>query len=205
MKKSNKSRLAAVILTSLLVPASLFSCSNKTSSSSDFDFPTQSGEPVTTAKIGSIVIDADISENVNENDTVFTLNSVIDAGIVEDGKKFIFFDITIKNDTDSSYSLSTLNNFYIILPDETDLYSTVRTQIYAINTFKEDRFFVDPFEIPAKSQFSGVIGGFTVDENIESFTVCFFPTKGNPDDKEKIIKIKVDANDIKTPGADLIK
>lgn len=210
MKNTNKSRLSAIVLTSLLVPASLFGCTNKSDTSSDADFEdlitsAQGDVPATTAKIGSIVVNADLSQEVDENDTAFTLNSVIDAGVNDDGTRYIFFDVVIRNDLDVSYDLNTLNNFYLTMPDGTELFSTVKAQLYAISNFKEDKFLVDPFEVPAKSEVSGVMGGFMIDKDVDSFTVCFFPTKDDPNNKETVVKIDVTSADFKVPGADILK
>lgn len=215
MKNTNKRRFSAAILAAMLIPAALFSCSGSTdNSSSDADIPEanttaatapQVEVPVTTAKIGSIVVNAGLTQEVKENDTMFKLNSVIDAGLTDDGQRFIFFDVNIRNDLDIAYDLNTLNNFYLVLPDGSEMYSTVRAQLYAINNFKEDKFLVDPFEVPAKSEISGVMGGFLIDKDIDHFTVCFFPTKDNPTDKELVVKIDVTADDFKSPDADILK
>ncbi len=148
-------------------------------------------DPIDLENIGSIEHRANLSDEIDANETSFKLNSVIDPGVIENGQKFIFFDITINNPTDTAYSLSTLNNFFIRLPDGTDIYSDIRTQLYALNAFKENSYSKDPFEIPAKGQFSGVIGGFLLDEGVTEFTVGFFPTKDAVNDKEEVILIDI--------------
>lgn len=209
MKSSNKSRFSAIVLSSLLIPAALFSCSNKNTSQSGSapkEIDTESwGEVLTTGKIGSIVVNADLSQQVNENDTLFTLNSVIDAGLNNEDMRYIFFDVNIHNDMDVDCDLNTLNNFYLIMPDGSEMYSTVKAQLYAISKFKEDKYIVDPFEIPAKGEVSGVMGGFLIDKDVDHFTVCFFPTKNDPNNKELVVKIDVTADDFKTPDADILK
>lgn len=207
----NKCRLSAAVLASLLVPAALFSCSGKNSSSSDSSEVenttafSQEAVPATTAEIGSIVVNADLSQEIKENDMSFTLNSVIDAGLSGDDMRFIFFDVDIRNDLDVSYSLNTLNNFYLIMPDGSEMFSTVRAQLYAINSFKEDKFIIDPFDVPAKGEVKGVIGGFLIDKDVDNFTVCFFPTSDDPNDKEIVIKIDVTADDFKALDDEILK
>lgn len=195
-----KHRITALILCAALalVPAS--SCKkNKKSNSSE----TKQSDA---ANIGINEINVGISEEADENDTVFKLNSVIDAGKqTEKGEHYIYLDVTIKNNTDNSYSLNTLNNFYLIMPDSSEVFSSVRTQLYAINNFKEGIFSSDPFEIPANGEFSGYIGGFVLEEGKKEFTVCFFPTKENQNDKEDVIKVKITPDMVTDISSDVLK
>ncbi|MBE6858919.1 MAG: DUF4352 domain-containing protein [Ruminococcus sp.] len=164
-----------------------------------------SNNTVTEYKIGVNKHEAEMSQEVNANETIFALNSVIDAGAqTENGEHYIYLDITIKNNTDSAYTLSTLNNFRLIMPDESEVYGHVRTQLYATNNFT-DKYFGSPFDIPANGEFRGIVGGFVVKADQKDFTVDFFPTKENELDKEDVVRVKVDASKIVSPPADLIK
>lgn len=75
----------------------------------------------TKREIGKNEIVAGISEETDENDTVFKLNSVYitpDAQNTTEGeRKYVYLDVEIKNDTDTSYDLNCLNNFILVLPD----------------------------------------------------------------------------------------
>lgn len=196
-----KHRLTALILCAAMaiVPASSCQKNKKKSSSSQIK---QSGM----ANIGVNEINVGLSEEANENDTVFKLNSVIDAGKQTDkGEHYIYLDVTIKNNTDTAYTLNTLNNFYLIMPDSSEVFSAVRTQLYAINNFKEEVYSSDPFEIPANGEFSGYIGGFVLEEGKKEFTVCFFPTKENQNDKEDVIKVKITPDMVADISADVLK
>ena len=161
--------------------------------------------PVDLSTMGSNVINGELGTMISENDTDFTLNAVIDTGMRDDNAKFIYFDITLRNNTDKEYELSTLNNFYIELPAGTKLYSEVRTQLYAGSHFKEDKYFVDPFTIPSNGQFSGIVGGFILNEDMNEFNVCFFPTGKDPNNKKTVIKYKITADKITAPDASALK
>ena len=164
-----------------------------------------SNSTTTESKIGVNKYEAELSQEVDANETIFALNSVIDAGAqTENGEHFIYLDITIKNDTGTPYSLSTLNNFRLIMPDESEVYGHVRTQLYATSTIT-DKYFGSPFDIPANGEFRGIVGGFVVKADQKDYYVEFFPTKENELDKEDVIRVKVDASKIVSPPADLIK
>ena len=146
-----KSRYAALFLAAVLSVSAFGSCNRHKSSTNIDDI---SIADVTTVPVAQNKIPADMGQSVTVNDTTFTLNSVISPeNINENGQRYIFFDVTIKNNTDTTYSLSTLNNFYIILNGSTNVYSDVRTQLFALSRFKENTFFSDPFDIPANSEY----------------------------------------------------
>ena len=205
-------KLTALLLASALFAGTATGCLDNTDTSSKAPSPAVSsgndaglveGE-ISTTPIGTIQLKGNIGDEFNENDMVFKLNSVIDADYIEDGNKFIFFDITIKNNTSKAYTLSTLNNFYLVLPDGSEEYSSIRTLLYARSTFSDKKYFPDPFDIPSNGQFSGVIGGFIINKDINDFTVCFFPTGDDPRNKEKVIRIDVAESDIQKPSSDLL-
>lgn len=163
-------------------------------------------EAVTTTEAEEInIIAGEIGKEITENNTSFVLNSVIDPQDHEGGEKFIYLDITLKNNTDREYNLSTINNFYIELSDGSEVYSNVRTQLYAKNKFSEDKYFVDPFDIPSNGQFSGIIGGFILDEKENDFKLCFYPTGDDPSAKTTVIKYDITAADIKAPDTSELK
>ena len=70
--------------------------------------------------------------------------------------------------------------------------------------FNENTYSKDPFNIPAKGQFSGIIGGFVVDENVDTFTVGFFPTQSLVNDKDDVCLIDITPDKI-TTRTDLLK
>ena len=198
-----KFRAAALALAAVLTVSSMVGCKRNTGSDSSSSINIAD---MTTVPIGENKITASVGQSTTVNDTVFTLNSVISPADAEaEGKRYVYFDITINNNSSETYSLSTLNNFYLTMSDGTDVYSDVRTELYAMQNFKEGAYFSDPFDIAANSTFSGVVGGFLVDKNAESFSVGFFPTKGMPTAKGDVIIIDVNANDIIAPSAELLK
>ena len=161
--------------------------------------------PVDLSAIGTNVINGELGTMVSENNMDFTLNAVIDPQVRDSGSKFIYFDITLRNNTATEYAMNTLNNFYIELLDGTKMYSEVRTQLYAESHFNKDKYFIDPFTIPSNGQFSGIIGGFIMEENVNDFSVCFFPTGEDPNNKETVIKYSITADKITEPDSSVLK
>ena len=200
-------KYAALILAGLLTVTSAASCGKKKIiepvSTVDAENPPTNVYAENT-EIGVNQFKADLSTEISANDTAFTLNSVIDTGYRENDKKYIYLDVTINNSTDSGYELSTLNNFYLKLSDGTEVYSDIVTSLYAMANFNENTYSKDPFNIPAKGQFSGIIGGFVVDENVDTFTVGFFPTQSLVNDKDDVCLIDITPDKI-TTRTDLLK
>ncbi|SEH45168.1 hypothetical protein SAMN02910265_00701 [Ruminococcus flavefaciens] len=204
-----KTKLYALLLAAVMTASVSAGCLGKKKSTvTSQPRPTSSNEdksPVDLSSMGSDVINGELGTMVSANDTDFTLNAVLDTGMRDDNAKFIYFDITLRNNTDKEYELSTLNNFYIQLPQGTKLYSEVRTQLYAGSHFKDDKYFVDPFTIPSNGQFSGIIGGFILGDEMNEFDVCFFPTGKDPNNKKTVIKYKITADKITAPDASVLK
>ncbi|MBO7396322.1 MAG: DUF4352 domain-containing protein [Ruminococcus sp.] len=140
-------------------------------------------------------VSAAVSEKASANKTGFTLNRVIDAGNRnEKNERFIYLDVTIDNTTDKEYELNILNNFYLLLSDGSEIHYHVGSQLYATNNL--DGYIPSPFTVPASGQFSGIIGGFAVGEDVKDFTVCFFPTLNEPDKTPDVIKVDIAESDI---------
>ncbi|EWM54678.1 DUF4352 domain-containing protein [Ruminococcus flavefaciens] len=210
------SKLSALLLTAVLTASVSAGCLDKKTSVS-VDEPVIStnatnGEALTPrtdntshGDIGQNKIDGEFDKEIKENDMGFTLHSVIVPEIREGGQKFVYLDITLRNYTDAAYNISTLNNFYIILPDGQEVYSDVRTQLYAQSNFSADKYFLDPFDIPSNGQFSGTIGGFTIGEDVNEFTLGFYPTGSDSHAKETVVLYKITADDLKAPDSALLK
>lgn len=140
-------------------------------------------------------VSAAVSEKASANKTGFTLNRVIDAdNRNEKNERFIYLDITIDNTTDEEYELNILNNFYLLLSDGSEIHYHVGSQLYATNNL--DGYIPSPFTVPANGQFSGIVGGFAVGEDVKDFTVCFFPTLNEPDKTPDVIKVDIAESDI---------
>ncbi len=147
--------------------------------------------------LGENQISAGIDEEADANDTVFKLNSVVDAGVQgSNGKKYIYLNVDITNNTDEDYSLSSLNNFYLLHDDNIMETSDLSTMFYAKNNLKDIEITQDPIIIPANSKFSGFISGFEVDPNLDSFIVGFYPTQNDIGNKQTVIEIEVTPDDI---------
>lgn len=194
--KKHKTILLA-FLTALMLSATA-SCSGNTTVSS----PESSGtgnvvtnEPNKNNGIAVNEISAGLSEEANANDTGFRLNRVIDSGQTSDsGEPYIYFDITISNSTDKSYDLNVLNNFYILLANGDEVHFDVRTQLYGTKNISN--YVSSPFNIPANSEFSGIVGGFILPKDSQDFTVCFFPTQDDANNKSNVIKINISSQNI---------
>ncbi|GEM_PF-385151 len=160
-------------------------------------------------EIGKNEIKAEIAGETVENDTVFKLKSVLitpEAQPSSEGdRKFVYLDVDITNNTDTSYDINSLNNFMLILPDGKEILSHIEARFYATENFKENLYIPDPLTIPANGTFSGIVGGFRVPPETDSFTICFFPTGEDLNNKESVIKIDVASNDIKNLSSDILK
>ena len=80
------------------------------------------------------------------------------------------------------------------MPDSQEIHFDVRTQLYGTKNIQN--YSASPFTIPANDEFSGIIGGFILPQNVQDFTVCFFPTQDNTSDKTNVVKVNVTATDI---------
>ena len=198
-----KASILALILAAALSAGSFAGCSDRNESSSSRRHT--SSIPTVTEEIGKNVVTGELGKEITENATAFTLNSVLSAKNSETGEKYIYMDIVLKNQTDKEYNLSTLNNFYIELPDGKEIFADVRTQLYAKQNFKADKYYDDPFDIPSNGQFSGVIGGIAVSGDTGDFKLCFFPTGDDARAKGTVIKYDVTAADLKDVPSDIMK
>ncbi len=198
-----KLKLSALILAFTLSTVSAFSCAdNKKDSSSIQSVAVIEDNNETATNIpnqysnDSKKTNSNFGEEAEVNDTVFKLNNVI---VVEspanDGNDYAYINVTIKNNTDIEYEISSLNNFYIALPDETELLSNVRAKLYAINNYS--KCIDDYITIPANGEFTGYLaGGFILPEGTNSFSVGFFPTLSNTVDRANVIVSSVNAGNI---------
>ena len=201
-------KTAALIMAALITATVSVGCMNNNKNKKDNSevedfFPADSNESV--APKGSTELKGEIGKEITANDTSFTLKSVVVHTDKEAGEKFIYFDIDLRNSTSREYTLSTLNNFFIKLTDGTEVYSDVRSQLYAKSSFKKDKYFQDPFDIPSNGQFSGIVGGFILKDDVSEFTVCFYPTGSNPNDKGTVIEFSITPDDLKEPDQSIMK
>lgn len=142
-------------------------------------------------------------QSVEVNDTVFTLNNVVSITPENsDGKDMVFINVTIKNNTDIEYEISSLNNFFLALPDNTEIVTDIRARLYALGNLPKC---VDaPITIPANGEFTGYLAeGFLIPSETDSFTVGFFPTLDNERDTSNAILTPVSAEDITHDDSDL--
>lgn len=147
---------------------------------------------------GENQIKAEIEEEADANDTIFKLNSVVDAGVQgSNGNKYIYLNVDITNSTDEDYSLSSLNNFYILHGDNLMETSDLVTMFYAKNSLKSINITQDPITVPANGTFSGYICGFEVPADLNEFTVGFYPTQNINTNKATVIEVEVTPDDIK--------
>ncbi|MBR0140921.1 MAG: DUF4352 domain-containing protein [Ruminococcus sp.] len=148
-------------------------------------------------------INVAVAEEADKNDTGFILNSVIDSGKKsDDGERYLYLNVTIKNTSDTAYELNALNNFYLVTSDGTEVGYDVRTQIYAASNFKG--YTSNPFEIPAHGEFTGYIGGFCFPKEENEMTVYFYPTGTDDTNKSNVVKVPVTAENVIDAPADFI-
>ena len=189
-----KYRIAAVLLTALMAFSAAGCSNNKTKSN-----PTSESSTIANLQdpLASNSIQASLSQETEKNETMYTLNRVVDSGKrSENNERFIYLDITIRNSSSTDYELSALNNFYLLLDDGNEIHFDVRTQLYAQSNI--DGYVTNPFTVAVGAEVSGITGGFLLSDNVTSFQVCFFPTGASGDDKSSVVKVPVTAADIVT-------
>ncbi len=187
-----KYKLIPLLLAAVLAATPLTGCSPDKESSSVSVSMAQNGRQ---EGLANNEIKANVAEDTECNDTTFKLNSVVDSGMTDDsGNKYVYLDAVIGNSTDKEYDLNILNNFYLLLPDNSEAHFDVRTQLYGQKNI--DNYIVNPFTVPASGEISGIFGGFVIAPDVESFTVCFFPTQEDMRNKSNVIKIDVTSENI---------
>ncbi|MCM1132231.1 MAG: hypothetical protein NC340_02045 [Ruminococcus flavefaciens] len=198
MKKNKFISLALLAVMVLSVGCSDGSTVSNTSTVS----PSQSsgsGNALSLEGIADNEVSANVSEDATANDTTFRLNRVIDSGKTDDsGNPYIYLDVNISNSTATEYELSVLNNFYVLLADNSEIHFDIKTQLHATNNI--ENYSASPFAVPANGEFSGIIGGFVLPKDTQDFTVCFFPTQDNKSDKSNVVKVSVSAQNMEKLG-----
>lgn len=197
----NKFRFSALVLALTISAASAFSCTDQTPSNPEQTVsmvdPDAPEPPIPNKYSGdSKKTNSAIGQAIEVNNTVFTLNDVVNIGSPSnDGNDMVYINVTIKNNTDIEYEINSLNNFFIALPDNIETLSDIRARLYAINNFP--KCVDDYITIPANGEFTGFIaGGFLVPTGTDSLTVGFFPTLDNDRDTSNVILSPVSADDI---------
>lgn len=194
----NKFRLSALVLAFTLSAVCAFSCSEKTETqgSSDISVADTTESAQNKYSGNSKKTDIAFGQETEVNNTIFQLNDVVrvPAPNVE-GSDFIYLNVTIKNKVDLEYEISSMNNFFLALPDETEVSMDVRAKLYAIQNYPKCTD--DNITIPANGEFSGFLaGGFLVPSGTDSFTVGFFPTLNNTKDASNVILSPVTGGNI---------
>lgn len=163
-------------------------------------------EPTTkNREIGENKIPAEIQGEASANDTVFKLNSILDAGVQGSrGCRYIYPNVEITNTSDEDYSLSSLNNIYISYGDVMYETTSMTTMFFSRGCMTIE-VSQDPLIIPAHSTFSGYVTGFEVPTDVDSFTIGFFPTQNDERNKSTAIEIEVTADDIQTASEDMFQ
>ncbi len=190
--KMKKIRFSALFLALSLSAVSAFSCNEMPESSQEQSIiMLDPNEPVSEKpnkySSDSKKTNSAFGQEIEVNNTVFTLNDVVNIGSPANNENdYVYINVTIKNNTDIEYEINSLNNFFVALPDQTEILSNVRTKLYAINNYP--KCVDDPITIPANGEFSGYLaGGFVVPSGTDSLTVGFFPTLDNDIDRANVI------------------
>lgn len=183
-----KLKMAALLVTAVVALTPVFGCrANKKVKSNNNEVSAYADLP----DVGKNKVEVNLEEKAEVKTTSFKLNRVIDSGRVKDGLKYIYLDVTIKNNSDKDYEISGLNNFYLLLPDKTEVLTDVRADIYAKQALSG---YEQLNGIAAGSEVTSYIG-FAVNENVKDFTACFFPPTAE-NEKTDVIRCDVKAGDI---------
>lgn len=201
----NKSRLSALALALAFSAVCAFSCSNeepiviKDTNSS----VAETTDPANKYSGNSKKTNSAFGQEMEVNNTVFTLNDVVrvPAPNVENSD-FVYINVTIKNKTDIEYEINSMNNFFVALPDETEVSMDIRANLYAIQNYP--KCIQDNITIQANGEFNGFLaGGFLVPAGTDSLTVGFFPTLNNQKDASNVILAPVNSENISTDDSKL--
>lgn len=194
-------RVYALVLALALSAVSAFSCADKNKSDSEDSIVILDPDASVQEKPNKYSADSKktntaVGQETEVNDTVFKLNNVVNIGsVANDGNDYIYINVTIQNKTDKEYEISSLNNFFVALPDQTEISSDIRPKLYAISNYP--KCVDDYITIPANGEFTGYLaGGFTVPSGTDSLTVGFFPTLDNDRYRENVILAPVNAENI---------
>lgn len=202
-------KLTALLLCAAMAIPCVVGCQKKSSSTKSSS--SNSEDTVTVPNdtdLGKNKITAAITEEAAANETTFKLNSVVQTGKVKRGnnpeKKYIYLNVEIKNDSNTDYKLSSLNNAWLRIGENTVKTCDIVTRFYAKDHIKAEKFIIDPFIVPAHSTVSGYITGYEVDPSLDKFTVEFFPTQNDLHNKNTVIQVEVTPDMIKSiPAEDL--
>lgn len=185
-----KFKFAALFLAAAIAIIPSTGC--RLNSSSDSDSSSDSSGYAGMSDVAVTQMTTSLGDETTVDSTAYTLNRVIDSGMVKDDLKYIYLDVTIKNSSDEDYEANAFNNFYLILEDGTEITTDIRADNYGKQS-------IDGYEhlseIPAGGEFSGYIG-FCVDEDVTDFTVGFFVTGSDINDKSTVIYCSVGDGDI---------
>ena len=197
----NKFRFISLLSAAVISMAAFTSCGDKTKvSTPDKDkLPSRIENYAEDPEIAKTKSESKLGNPITINDTEYTLNAVIDAGIVLDNLRYYYLDINVKNTSDKDYSINALNNFYLILPDKSEVLSNVRADLYAKQSFSEYEQFIN---LDAGAEYDGYVG-FCVEPDVDEFTVCFFPT-GDSNDKSNVVFTEITPDMIIAPPDGLI-
>lgn len=193
-----KFKISALILTAVLAFTPAIGCKSGTDGSTSV--PTNITAYKDDPSIGKNKIDVSMNDSTELNETSYTINSIIDSGKRVEGLKYIYLDVTIKNNSDKEYEMNALNNFYLIMNDGEEVLSDIRADIYAkqsINDYKQ------LLSIPAGEEYNGYIG-FLIKESVNTFTIGYFAT-GDSNDKSSVILCNVAPEDIIAAPEGMIK
>lgn len=188
-------KFAAVLMAAVLAAVPMTSCKEEKGSapqpvSSSTNKPSKTNAEM--EGIAEIEHKIAISEDANINNVQYKLNRIIDPEVVRGSEKFIYADVTIKNNTDEACEFTAINNFYIILPDKTEISPKANAQVYAINHLNG---YEKLAAIDAGQEWNGYVC-FSLDKSVKGFSFCFFPTGKNYSDKENVIRTEIAESDI---------
>ncbi len=188
----NFRRISALILAAALSVASLSGCNKKDKDKKASTINSGGSNYSDVSNVGEKEYSVALDEATSVNSTSYKLNRVIDSGETKDGVKYIYLDVTLKNESNTDFTISGHNNFYLILEDGTEVRDHVRADLFATKSLNGYQALES---IPAGGEFTGYIG-FCVAENVDSFKVGFFPTADAENNKENVIFCDVKSGDI---------
>ena len=199
-----KLRIAAILAVSVIMLTSAVSCSTRkkidsSSSKVDHSNAIEISEVTPKEEVGSVKHEAKLYEPVTVDDTVFTINKIIDFDHVTSDGRYIYIDYTIENKSNEKYPTDAINNFYINVDGEEDVFD-IRSDVFAkryVNGYSSS------FVIEPNTKITNYVG-FVIPENAQSIEVGYYVT-GSDRDKRNIVLCEVTPDDFEEPNDGMFK
>lgn len=199
-----KMRIAALLAASVIMLTSAAACSSKkkvesSTSRVDHSNAIEISEVTPKEEIGSVKHEAKLYEPVTVDDTVFTINKILDINHITSDGRYIYIDYTIENKSNEKYPTDAINNFYINVDGEEDIFD-IRSDVFAKRYIKG---YSSSYVIEPNTMVTNYVG-FVIPEDAQSIEVGYYVT-GADRDKRNIVLCEVTPEDFAEPDQSMFQ